>query len=200
MALLYRYSVLGIPALIVFFISFYRKRPRYPLAKFIKVALLILYISLVLSVTGAGTIYDFGKFGEIIRFEEIQLIPFQTTGHMTYLLNIFMFVPLGFLLPFIWRNMDFAKTFLTGFFFSLYLELTQLLNRRVTDIDDLVANTLGCIIGFFIYQLIYKLFRRLKPVMYREKWAFTGEAALLLFASLISNFFLYNWRATILFP
>ncbi|MGF6989630.1 glycopeptide antibiotics resistance protein [Lachnospiraceae bacterium PM6-15] len=198
MSLFYRYSVLVVPALIIFFISLSRKKPRYPVAKFVKLALFVIYISLVVAVTGVGTIYDFGKFGEIIRLEEVQLIPFTSIGYLTYTLNIFMFVPLGFLLPFIWRNMDFLKVLLTGFSFSLFIELSQLLNRRVTDIDDLIANTLGCIIGYCIYTLFYKLFRRKGPVMYREKWGIKGEAPLLLFAMLLCNFFLFNWRAAIL--
>ncbi|MGQ0519003.1 VanZ family protein, partial [Bacillus sp. D-CC] len=31
----------------------------------------------------------------------------------------------------------------------------QLLNNRITDIDDLFTNTLGAIIGYVLYKVLY---------------------------------------------
>ena len=39
------------------------------------------------------------SYDTIIRLEEINLLPFQSEGIMTYVLNIIMFLPLGFLIP-----------------------------------------------------------------------------------------------------
>ena len=41
-----------------------------------------------------------------------------------------------------------------GFLISLSIELTQLFLKRTTDIDDLILNTLGVIIGLLISKRI----------------------------------------------
>ena len=56
-------------------------------------------------------------------------------------------------------------TALAGFSFSILIEISQLLNNRRTDIDDLIMNTLGAIIGF----LIYKSFKKLMPTRLHNK-------------------------------
>ena len=35
------------------------------------------------------------------------------------------------------------------------IELNQLLNNRITDIDDLFTNTLGTIVGYVLYKVLY---------------------------------------------
>ena len=42
-----------------------------------------------------------------------------------------------------------------GIPFSLAIELNQLLNNRITDIDDLFTNTLGAIVGYVLYKVLY---------------------------------------------
>ncbi|PEN41753.1 hypothetical protein CN630_30500, partial [Bacillus wiedmannii] len=49
------------------------------------------------------------------------------------------------------------NTIYAGFFFSLAIELSQLLNSRITDIDDVFTNTLGAIIGYVLYRVLFKL-------------------------------------------
>ena len=50
-------------------------------------------------------------------------------------------------------------------YISILIEISQLLNNRRTDIDDLIMNTLGAIIGF----LIYKSFKKLMPTRLHNK-------------------------------
>ena len=66
---------------------------------FVWVYIFLLYIYLTFSVAGIGSIWDIGHYDTIIRLEEINLLPFQSEGIMTYVLNIIMFLPLGFLIP-----------------------------------------------------------------------------------------------------
>ena len=54
-----------------------------------------LYIYLTFSVAGIGSIWDIGHYDTIIRLEEINLLPFQSEGIMTYVLNIIMFFTSG---------------------------------------------------------------------------------------------------------
>ena len=72
-----------------------------------------------------------------------------------------MFIPLGFLLPFLWKKYQkLTPTLLFGFLFSLFIELSQLITLRATDIDDLIANTLGALIGYLIWKIYMKIFNK----------------------------------------
>lgn len=152
----------------------------------------IFYLYNAVSVASIGTIWDIGKFGDIIRPEEISLIPFQSSGYLTYILNIIMFMPLGFLLPLLWNKYRRIPALVcTGLGFSLMIELSQLLNRRVTDIDDLFMNTLGTLIGFFIWKLLYKILPG-KSLSSHSLTETEGSAYICL--AFAGTFLLYNWR------
>ena len=115
---------------------------RYRQRHIIWIYIYMLYCYLaVKKVAGIGTIWDLISHGKLDS--TINLIPFSSEGFATYILNIIMFMPLGFLLPLIWRRYrEMGRTVLTGFCMSLSIELSQLFCLRVTDIDDLTMNTL----------------------------------------------------------
>ena len=71
-----------------------------------------------------------------------------------------MFVPSGIVLPVVYRQLnDFWKVVAAGAFISLCVEILQLpFPSRATDIDDLIMNTLGVMVGYGIYAA----FKRLK--------------------------------------
>ncbi len=77
------------------------------------------------------------------------------------LANIIMQIPLGIYLRYYFRC-NWKKTLLIGFCVSLFYELTQLSGLffiypkayRYTEMDDLIFNTLGAMIGFFITPLL----------------------------------------------
>ena len=72
------------------------------------------------------------------------------------ILNILMFVPFGFLLPFISKKFQtFWKTYLAGFAFTLLIEVVQLVLRRgIFELDDLMNNTVGAMIGYGCYRIV----------------------------------------------
>ena len=118
--------------------------------------LFALYVMAVLHVTGAGTIYEAIRAKNVTlqnRMQYINLIPFSRDISISgYVLNIVMCVPFGFLVPLIWEDMGRVSRILpAGFLFSLLLEVSQLLNIRGTDVDDLIMNTLGALAGFVVY-------------------------------------------------
>ena len=101
------------------------------LKHFLWVDVFLLYIALMFDVAGSGTIWDIGKYPEIIRGDEILIIPFSSYGILTYLLNIIMFMPFGFLIPLIWEKyQSIKKTILLGLALSVYIEFTQLLKSK----------------------------------------------------------------------
>ncbi|MBJ7948911.1 VanZ family protein [Bacillus cereus group sp. N24] len=78
--------------------------------------------------------------------------------------NVLLLIPLGFLAPIIWDTYKKIKnTILLGFTISVSIELLQLIeslfsgSARITDIDDVICNVLGSIVGYFIYKITLKL-------------------------------------------
>lgn len=72
--------------------------------------------------------------------------------------NIAMFVPVGFLCAVIFANKKILPVILSGFAFSLCIEICQLIFHKGSfELDDLFNNTLGAIIGFLLYLLIRKI-------------------------------------------
>lgn len=151
------------------------------------------YVYLVLETTGIGTIWEIGLYPGMKLQEEINLIPFRDGISLSMILNVVMFMPLGFLLPLLWKEyQSLVRTAIIGFCFSCGIEFCQLFNRRVLDVDDLLMNTLGAILGW----LIWIVFSRITHLKYgRRNQGFGGkEGAVYLALSLVGQFFLYNWR------
>lgn len=97
----------------------------------------------------------------------ISILPFQQGILFSDYLNVLMFVPLGIFLPLMWKNYhSFKETVKYGFYLSLFIEFCQLFTRaRATDINDLITNTLGVIIGWVIYLAFSKLIlKKIEPI------------------------------------
>lgn len=157
------------------------------------VFIFLYYVYLVLETTGIGTIWEIRLYPGMKLQEEINLIPFRDGISLSMILNVVMFMPLGFLLPLLWKEyQSLVRTAIIGFCFSCGIEFCQLFNRRVSDVDDLLMNTLGAILGW----LIWIVFSRITHLKYgRRNQGFGGkEGAVYLALSLVGQFFLYNWR------
>ena len=72
--------------------------------------------------------------------------------------NTLMFLPLGIVWPAVFRQLNtHGKVIGAGFGVSLTIEILQLpFFGRSTDIDDLILNTLGFLLGYGIYLLVRK--------------------------------------------
>lgn len=139
---------------------------------------------------GIGSIWDLITYGKLDN--SINLIPFSSEGAMTYVLNIIMFMPLGFLLPLIWKNFRNAKkVVLMGFLMSLTIEICQLFNIRTTDIDDLMMYTLGALVGYCCWKVFSLVFRNAGSKCVEMK---KSEPVIYMFGGILGLFLLYNWR------
>lgn len=87
--------------------------------------------------------------------------------------NIGVFVPIGFFLPLLWKDMPRKKIVLIAFLGSLFIELCQLPQARWTDVDDLWLNTLGGLLGYELYRLFVKVFPKLKTKFLLTKYSRT---------------------------
>ncbi|EOP58381.1 teicoplanin resistance protein VanZ [Bacillus cereus VDM053] len=191
---LYTYSF-TIIFCIVFQIVFYFKAKRnISILHFLWVYVFLFYLSLVYGVTQIATVWDISRYETWIRVSQINLTLFDTAGSTAYLLNILLFMPLGFLLPTIWPHFRKMKnTVCAGFFFSLAIELNQLLNNRITDIDDLFTNTLGAIVGYVIYRVLFKMIckREEKKLDTNFPLVIKYEAIFCLVCSFVGAMFIY---------
>ena len=181
--------------LLIMLILFRRVRGKYSTSvskwHYILPAVFAIYIIAVFHITGVGTLYD-GLTAEMEDMKErINLIPFSNKIDIIgYLLNVVMFIPLGFFIPLIWKQLGkLSNAILAGAAFSILIELSQLLSYRGTDVDDLITNTLGAVIGY----IMYKLWARLcKP-----KYQFTGfdsrELPAYILILFLGRFILFNY-------
>ena len=190
------YGVLCVmlPALLLYGIlrRFYRARGvREPRHKLALILILSVYVAGVFYFTGAGTVYDIRQYGLRAMALEMNLIPFSAgpIDVVSYLLNVVLFLPLGFLLPLLWPKQDrFWQILLAGVAFSLLIELSQLLNLRSTDIDDLLLNTLGAVIGFGLYRVYAAITKRKK----RAETGFRAEPLLYFAVMFLGRFLLFH--------
>ena len=136
--------------------------------------LILVYICLV--VVARFTFCPFGKVnGQIqpLLFDPSRVFPPQINPvPLVYLLdylivgeavlnvvgNTAMFVPVGIIWPAVFKKLDsHKKVIAAGVGFSLSIEILQLpFFDRVTDIDDLILNSAGFLIGYGIYLLVKK--------------------------------------------
>ena len=102
----------------------------------------------VVGVPAVGTFQiDFGL--NLIPFADIVNSPFAYMKNT--ILNIILFIPMGFFVPAVWKNYRSFKTmFFMGLAVSLGIELLQIFTFRLTDIDDLITNTAGTVLGYEI--------------------------------------------------
>lgn len=101
------------------------------------------------------------------------LVPFQNTliyinGREKFYLeiiinntlgNILVFLPLGIFLPHLFKKYrSYSKMFLHSLLLSLFIEIIQFsMQIGQFDIDDIILNTAGAILGLLIYDTIVKL-------------------------------------------
>ena len=136
-----------------------RRMRRIGLVLFILTALAILYVT-VLSRSKVPAAHSY--LTPFSTFERA-----KTSGELYnfLLMNIIMFLPIGFTLPFVLKGKAHARilwTIFSGFLFSVLIEALQgIFSVGYVDVDDVIANTLGTAIGSLSY-LMTLLFLKLK--------------------------------------
>lgn len=91
------------------------------------------------------------------------LIRFGTWLFVQIYLNVLLFVPWGILAWTVFK-LSFRTTVLTAFAATLLIELTQLTgiwgiypcSYRTFDVDDMITNTLGAILGWLLVHILVK--------------------------------------------
>ena len=127
---------------------------------------LILYLVISLKdIVGFPTLSDLERkvmLGVPIFDPVLNFIPLSSGIEISTILNIIFFMPFEFLLPTLWNKFrKFIPTVFAGFIFSLIIEVGQLFTIRATDVDDLIMNTLGTILGFILFKILSIIFKKL---------------------------------------
>lgn len=110
--------------------------------------ILLLYYML-LSTEGATSGINLVPFREITRFS------FMSKGFIYNTLgNIALFMPFGYFVSDYLKAQKVHHIFITAFIISLTAELIQYKIGRAFDVDDILLNVLGAILGYFVYKFI----------------------------------------------
>lgn len=140
-----------------------------------EVQLIFVYICIV--VVARFTFFPFSKVNGKIQplvFESAKMFPFRINWipfvnlfdypeMRDILINVIgntaMFVPLGIVWPSVYKALDTHwKVISAGIGVSLCIEFLQLpFYDRVSDIDDLLLNSFGFIIGYLLYLLVKRI-------------------------------------------
>jgi glycopeptide antibiotics resistance protein len=107
---------------------------------------------------------------------EANLLPFNTIlpylrGEPNWLIailnlagNIGLLAPVGFLVPFVYRNMNWGKSLVLAIGVGVAIEGAQTVLIGIFDIDDVILNALGVMIGYWAFVIFEKRARpRLQP-------------------------------------
>lgn len=123
----------------------------------------VMYIVYLVYLTLFSTYYGRDYF-----HRSLNLIPFRTLAeylHSTYNFSIILtnlvgniaaFIPMGLLLPVVLKRIDrFKRVIFIILISTVAIEITQyILGVGTTDIDDVILNTLGGMLGFCLYSFL----------------------------------------------
>lgn len=138
-----------LPGVLLFL--YYTDRNRFK-KKWFWAVLFVVYMNAMFCVVGIPS-------ARFVRWNpEINWIPFRDFSSANIVgmsLNILMFIPFGAFLPiYFGRFWKMSTTVFAGAFMSFTIEVLQLFTFRLTDIDDLIMNTLGTLFGYGIGAII----------------------------------------------
>ena len=133
---------------------------------------LVIYLILLLQIT----VFRFGlhwvplDVARTTNFEPLVTLRLLTPWAKFYNIvgNIVWFVPLGLALPQVFAQCRWGRTILLGALLSLSIEgLQYLFYTGITDVDDVIFNTLGAFVGYglmLLAQLVKKVMKRLRKM------------------------------------
>lgn len=133
-----------------------------------KIVCLILFIAYILVVLKL-TIFRFAKYYakpqlNLTLFMNLIKV-YKNFGLMEFLRlflgNIGWFIPFGFFVSMLLKKNKVYKVTALGFLFSFSIEILQFVfHKGVAELDDLILNTIGTVIGCFLYKFLQNLSNR----------------------------------------
>lgn len=154
----------GIVLMGIFLAVIFRRNDRIPKFRTGLISLIMYYYIYLIftNIVGIPTLREWirvVRLGEKILNPNLNFIPFSDGFSLSFILNIFLFIPLGFLCPMISGRFERAgSVFLAGLGLSALIETSQLFTLyRATDINDLLTNAAGTMVGYLCFKLAVRL-------------------------------------------
>jgi len=114
---------------------------------------LLLCSTVIFRATGEARQYDFHPFWSYDRPELL----------IENIMNVIVFIPVGFLLGIAFKQITWWKVLLIGCSISITIEALQFLFMKgFSEVDDVMHNTVGCIMGYIIYSILVRIFTNTK--------------------------------------
>lgn len=106
--------------------------------------------------------YNLVPFKEIKRFWEYREVLGTFTVFANLFGNILIFIPYGFLISMFTQAGRFSRSFFWSLALCIGVEIFQLITRVGSfDVDDLILNTLGGILGWLLFEICNTIRRRI---------------------------------------
>lgn len=132
-------------------------------ARVTTIAAATLYAAAVVLLTVLPLQVQTGEYGNHASWTgKLQLIPVLTIDVDTFALNVIMMLPLGVLLPLVLGRIRWGRVVAVAFAVSLGIEVLQgvtnvvVSSGRAADVNDLIANTAGAVLGFALLELMVR--------------------------------------------
>lgn len=103
---------------------------------------------------------NFIPFKEVFRYQI-----FSERFFRNVVGNLIMFMPYGFFVSYFLRLDKKKIIFIMSLLVSVTIEITQLIIGRVFDVDDIMLNVCGGILGYFVYRFIHHFKNKLPSIM-----------------------------------
>lgn len=123
---------------------------QHSFSKMAAVMVFAFYLMAVFSAVGIPTVTSWNIDPHFNLIPLIDIVNSPLDYVRNTVLNIILFVPLGFLLPVIWKEYRSLRVIVfVGLGLSLLIEILQIFTFRLTDVDDLITNTAGTVVGYY---------------------------------------------------
>lgn len=134
---------------------------------FYKELFMLIFILYVMCLFEVVTIQDYNYgLSNFIPFHEIFRYDIGSRLFVKNILgNILLFLPYGYFTTSYVNNKKFWPTALLTIIISITIEMVQLNIGRTFDIDDVILNTCGGILGYFLYRFMDAVSERLPNIL-----------------------------------
>ncbi|PJI07526.1 MULTISPECIES: VanZ family protein [Clostridium] len=152
------------------------KSHKVSIFKSIVTVLSVIYIAALLKIILFKNVTLAQMFGEYKKMRSVNLIPFKSIfesfaaskgmGAFWTASNVFgnliVFIPFGYLVPMMWKKaMKFKNILMLSAGLSLFFETFQYITGTgSSDIDDIMLNTMGAIIGYILLGYLKKFIKK----------------------------------------
>lgn len=109
---------------------------------------------------------NFIPFKEMLRYEA-----FSYMFYKNVIGNMIMFLPYGFFVSYFLNLKKPTVMLILSFVISITIETTQLVIGRVFDVDDILLNVIGAMLGFGFYNILHYI-EAILPSFLKKTWVY----------------------------